>query len=182
MALVHLPPMARFFMPMPEDRIKKKAKYNLGEKYLVVESSPKLSVEIFKEITTHGVPGIWLTSHDPKSVELGFGLSKTAILSLTDKKLPGEATLPPDRLDRAVDIVANYLSRTGLAVALIDNFSDLARVNGISKVLDFIKKMEDTCAKNDYALIVVLDPAAFAEAQVNVLIEGFRDWRIFKQV
>ena len=178
MSLSHFSPMVKFFMPMSEDRLTTKPKYGPDVNYLVVESSPKMSLEIFRENVNHGVPGLWLTTLDPKSVESRFGLSKTAILSLTNELFPGEATLPPNRLDRAGDIVINYLSRTSHAVVMLEGLSELVGTNGLEKTLEFVKKLGDTCSKNDSGLIVIADQKALTKPQLDTIVAEFKDWRL----
>jgi hypothetical protein len=169
--------MVKFFMPMPEDRLTTKPKYRPDVNYLVVESSPKMSLEIFRDNVNHGVPGLWLTTMDPKSVGARFGLNKTAILSLTNELLPGEATLPPNRLDRAGDIVTNYLSRTSHAVVMLEGLSGLVEANGPEKTLEFLKKLGDTCSKNDSGLIVVADPKSLGP-HLNAMAAELKGWQL----
>jgi len=178
MSMSHFSPMVKFFMPMPEDRLTTKPKYRPDVNYLVVESSPKMSLEIFRENVNHGVPGLWLTTLDPKSVETRFGLSKTAILSLTNELFPGEATLPPNSLDRAGDIVTNYLSRTSHAVVMLEGLSGLVGTNGLEKTLEFVKKLGETCSKNNSGLIVAADLKTLAKSQLDAMAAELKGWQL----
>jgi len=166
-------------MPTPEDRLLTKPRYKPCVNCLVVESGLKQSFEIFKDAVEHGIPGLWLTNQDPKKVEEKFGLHRTAILSLTTELFPGEATLPPNGLDRATDVVANYLSRTSRAMVILEGISKIIEANGLDKTLEFIKKLAALCSKNESGLVVAANKDELAKQQLDAIAEGLKDWRVF---
>jgi fumarate reductase subunit D len=175
-----LPPLPRFFIPTPEERLRTKLKYRLreGRGYLVKERKPVRSAKIFVDQTRHGVPGLWITSLHPRKPCEEYGLSKTLVLSLTPDRITGEITVPPNKLGHARGIVSGYLSwARGRSVVMLDCFKELVVANGFERTMNFLKELAELCLKNNSNLIVQTDPAAFTKRQLVEIERALREER-----
>lgn len=174
-----IPPITRFFIPAPEAELRVKPKYKLkeGQGYLIKEKEPARSLELFMDQTKHDVPGLWITSLHPKSVEK-YGLKRTPVLSLTSERIASEVTLSPDKLDRVEALVLDYLHRVpGRSVVLVDCFRELVVINGFKRALEFIQELGRICSENASNLIVRVDPEAFTKKQLTTVDRALGGWR-----
>ncbi len=164
-----LPPISKFFVPTPEASLPTKPKYKLepGRSNLIIEKESKRRAEMFKDAVSHGMSGIWVTSHLPGKVERRFGLVSTPILSMVAERIKGEATVSPNKLGRAKGILYSYLKRTPPAVVIIDCFYELVATNGFKKALEFLEELKEICSKEGDSLIVVFDPKLFTRRCVE---------------
>ncbi len=164
-----LPPITRFFVPAPEARLKMKLKYKLkeGGSYLIKEKKPERGPKIFKERVAHDAPGLWVTTLNPNKIREKYGLARTSLLYLTSERVSGEATVPPNRLDKAIGVISSYFfARPRRSVVFVDCFKELVVANGFEKAMDFLKKMVDLCSRNNSNLIVQIDPSKFTKEQL----------------
>ncbi len=164
-----LPPITRFFVPAPEARLKMKLKYKLkeGGSYLIKEKKPERGPKIFKERVAHDAPGLWVTTLNPNKIREKYGLARTSLLYLTSERVSGEATVPPNRLDKAIGVISSYFfARPRRSVVFVDCFKELVVANGFEEAMDFLKKMVDLCSRNNSNLIVQIDPSKFTKEQL----------------
>ena len=167
-----LPPITRFFVPTPEARLKMKLKYKLkeGGSYLIKEKKPERGPKIFKDLTTHGIPGLWITTLHPRKIRGKYGLGNTPVLYLTQERVSSEATMLQERLDKVLGIISNYFFRMPWrSVVFVDCFKDLAETNGFEKAMDFLKEVAELCSRNNSNLIVQIDPSKFEKKQLAAI-------------
>lgn len=167
-----IPPISRFFVPAPEARLKMKLKYKLkeGGSYLIKEKKPGRGPKIFKDLTTHGTPGLWITTLHPRKIRGKYGLGNTPVLYLTQERVSSEATMLPERLDKVLGIISNYFFRMPRrSVVFVDCFKDLAETNGFEKAMDFLKEVAELCSRNNSNLIVQIDPSKFEKKQLAAI-------------
>lgn len=165
-----MPPISRFFVPIPEARLKTKQRHELkeGRNYLVKQrgKGPK----IFKDLTEHGIPGLWLTTSCPSKIREENGLARTPILHFTPERARGEVTVHPNELNKALDEVYLYLSRAfPRSVVFVDCFRELVLANGFEEAIDFLRKTARLCSRNNSNLIVQIDPTEFSERQLAAI-------------
>jgi len=166
-----LPPMTRFLVPMPEVRLKTKLKFRLkkGGSYLIKEKEPKRGPKIFKEQVMHDVSGLWLTTLHPNKIRERYGLARTPILHLTSERVSDEVAVPPNRLDIVIYDISTFFFRPQRSVVFVDCFKELVVINGFEKALDFLRKLEKMCSRNNSNLIVQIDTDMFTEKQLTAI-------------
>jgi len=167
-----LPPMMKFFLPAPEAGLNTKLKYKLkeGGSYLIEKKELDRGPKIFIDLTTHGIPGIWLTTSHPNEIREKYGLVRTPIIYLTSDQVSDEMVKPPDRLDKAIDVIPFHLLKPR-SVVFMDCLKELVVINGFEKTLDFLKKLGKMCSQKNSNLIVQIDPSEFEKKQLAA-IEG----------
>jgi len=170
--LFELPPLSRFFVPMPEDYLPSRVKYELTPRAccFVVEKEPRRSAEIFLDLVRHGIPGIWITSRDARGTRAKFGLRRTPVLILNKRRIRGEATLVVTKLSRAKAALKNYASAVfGRAVVFFDGFRGIVESNGFEEALEFSRWLRRFCREEGFYLIVRADPREFTPERVEVI-------------
>ncbi len=175
-----LPPISRFFVPMPEAWLRTKLKYKLkvGSGYLIKEK--ERGPKIFKDLTMHAIRGLWLTSLRPGEIREKYGLAKTPVLCFTPERVEGEVVVRPDELDRARDIVSSYFFGVPMrSVVFVDCFRKLVFANGFEKAMNFLKEIAGLCPRNNSNLLVQIDPTEFSKRQLAA-IKARRVLRIFR--
>lgn len=169
--LLAIPQIRRFFRPVPEAFLKTKMRFQLenGRSYLVEEKEPSLSAGIFLDQTTHGVPGLWITSPNQKK-SYKIGLRKTAVLLLTTKLLPGETLHSIDRLESLKALVENEIGLAGgTLVVAVDCFEDIVLANAFRLGIEFIEQLSKICSRHSSNLIVRVDPHKFTSRQLSII-------------
>lgn len=167
--LFALPPLSRLFIPTPEAQRKTKLGSRLkpGRSYIV---KPDCAPAIFKDLVTHDIYGLWITTSHPRKIRKKYGLAKTPILYLTSGRVSGEAVAPPNRLDKAIGVVSNYFfARPRRSFVFVDCFKELTMINGFEKALDFLKGLAELCSQNNSNLIVQMDPSEFTKEQLAAI-------------
>lgn len=159
-------------MPAPEARLRTKLKYKLkvGGSYLIREKKPKRGPKIFRDLTRHGIPGLWVTTSRPEKVRKKYGLAKTAILYLTSERVRDEVRVPPTKLNKAIGTISSYFfGIPRRSVVFVDCFKELVMTNGFERAMDFLKKMAGSCSQNNSNLIVQIGPSKFTEKQLAAI-------------
>lgn len=163
------PPSVKFLLPLPEASLKTKLRYKLkgGGFYLTKERG--LGSKIFRDLITHDIPGIWLTTSRPNKIREKYGLARTPILCLTSEEVSGEVVAPPDRPDKIIDFISYYCMKPRRMVMLMDCFKELVEINGFEKALDFLSELEKMCSQKNSNLIVQIDPSKFEKKQLAAI-------------
>ncbi|MEM3452447.1 MAG: DUF835 domain-containing protein [Candidatus Hadarchaeum sp.] len=169
-----LPSVSRFLLPLPEASLSSRYRYRLarGRCYLIISYRPHERVEIFLDQITHGVPGFWITSREPKQMEK-YGLLRTPIIFISSHRIPGEIVMPPKELNRLKEFVENRLNFVrGRSVVLLDCFYELMVENGFRHMLDFVHELGKICFSHSSNLIVPLNPRRFTVRQLKLIEEA----------
>ena len=170
--LLTLPPITRFFIPAPEAYLSTKPKYKLevGRSYLIKEHEPDRSVRMLIDQIKHSIPGLWITSVDPRLIRKKYDLNRTPILYVDAERPPGEARLSISQPAQIKKLVQGQLTRVrGRSVVFVDCFEELVMANDFKRSLDLIQELGKICSEHASNLIVRVDPAAFAKKQLAAI-------------
>jgi len=152
---ISLPPVSKFFVPLPEAKLKERPKHVLRSKRCYFPKTNEKGIELFMDAVTHGVPGLWITSTPPEILRKRWKLFATPILWITQRKSQEEVTAKPSEPERIIKIVKNYfLSGIPKAVVLMDCLQDLVLVNGYQKSIKMLNGLLKVCSGNNAVLIV----------------------------
>ncbi len=150
-----MPPVSRFFVPIPEGWSKRAPKYELEEGRVYLVEDGGLGSRVLKEFVMHGVSGLWITSSNPRRLRQEHGLAKTPILWLTSKRVRGEAAMRPGELDKVRSVVSGYLLRAqGRSVVFVDCFEELVTANGFERAMGFLVEIAGLCSRRNSNLLV----------------------------
>ncbi len=171
--MLSVPTIRRFFRPYPEAHLRTKMRYKLrnGRIYLVKEKMPSLVKELFLDLVTHGVPGLWITSQEQNEIRK-YGLNTSSVLSLSNKRNYSKISLLTTDLYRLKSFVENQLDLVGeREVIVVDCFEDLVVANGLKHTIELIREIGELCSEKSSNLILRIDPMRFTKGQIS-LIEG----------
>lgn len=151
-------PLIKFFASKPEANLRTRIKYNLkpGISYVIKEREFKRGPKIFKDLVTHGIPGLWITMSLPEKIRKEHGLEKTPILYLSTKPGFGEARVSLDRLEKVQGIISNYFfrKRPKRSVVLVDCLDELVMRKGPKQVIYFLAGLWKACWENRSNLLI----------------------------
>jgi hypothetical protein len=139
-----------------------------GHSYLVNEEKPVKSNEIFLDLVTHGVQGLYITRRNPTEVREKYGLKKTPILWLSSLK-GQEKNIDPTDLIELSHTIREFIKRTDDGVVILDGLEYLVTQNNYKDVLQFIQSLNDSIAVSNSRLLVPLDPSTLDSQQLHLL-------------
>jgi hypothetical protein len=153
--IVSLPPVSKFFVPLPEAKFRGKRRHHLRSGECYFSETIERGIELFRDAITHGIPGLWITALPPGAIRKRWKLLTTPILWVTREVNREEVTAKPSELGRILNITRNYfLSGIPKSVIFIDCLRDLVLTNGYRKSTRMLKDLLRVCSENEAALIV----------------------------
>ncbi|MFQ5837351.1 MAG: DUF835 domain-containing protein [Thermoplasmata archaeon] len=179
-ALVALAVRERRFLqdllaPVPEAHLDTARSFHLEEgfSYIVPESEPSHSFEVFKDVVTHGVRGLCITRQQPDKVAQAYGLERTPILWLSRVVSNPNCVrpTPPENVAMAID---HFLEVSPKSVVLLDGVEYLVAHNEFSSVLTLLHDLNERVSVSDSILLLPLDPKAFDEREFTLLKRDLR--------
>jgi hypothetical protein len=162
-------------VPAAEADLKTDPTYNLdrGIGYIIVESKPDHSFEIFRDLVTHGAQGLCITRQPPKNVVAAYGLEKTPILWLS--RVANQKNClrpsPPENIAMAVE---HFISLGQDSVVLIDGLEYLIAHNDFHSVLALLHDLNENVSLSNSILLIPLDPNALGEKEFALLRRDLR--------
>ncbi len=139
-----------------------------GHSYLVNEEKPVKSNEIFLDLVTHGVQGLYITRRNPRDIREKYGLRKTPILWLSSLKGQEKNIDPTDLLELS-HTIKEFVKRTDDGVVILDGLEYLITQNNYKDVLQFIQSLNDSIVVSNSRLLVPLDPSTLDSQQLHLL-------------
>lgn len=159
-------------VPVTEDggEIKSIVRHMLekGHSYLVNEEKPVKSNEIFMDLVTHEVQGLYITRRNPEEIREKYGLKKTPILWLSSLKGKEKNIDPTDLLELS-HTIKEFVKRTDDGVVILDGLEYLITQNNYKDVLQFIQSLNDSIVVSNSRLLVPLDPSTLDSQQLHLL-------------
>jgi len=153
---------------MEEARISAK-EYDLrqGFTYLVKESKPHKSFEIFVDQVTHNIQGLCVTRQHPNIMRKEWGLEKTPIIWLSNQL--GKVYVNPSNIGILSDTIIRFVEKSGDSVVIIDGVEFLIVNNDFEKVLRMIHHITEAVMENRSRLIVSVDPRTLEIRELALL-------------
>ena len=159
--------------PNPEsgmENAKQSAKmYDLhkGFAYLVRETKPKKSFEVFVDQVTHNIQGLCVTRQHPSTIRKEWQLDKTPIIWLSNQL--GKVYINPTNIGILSDTIIRFVEKSGDSVVLIDGVEFLIVNNDFEKVLRMIHHVTEAVMENKSRLIVSVDPRTLSVRELALL-------------
>lgn len=139
-----------------------------GQSYLINEEKPKKSNEIFVNLVTHGVHGLYITRRPPKEIRDEYGLKRTPIIWLTHEKI-SENHIDPTDIVELSHTIKEFIKKTTNGVVLLDGIEYLITQNEYKEILKFIQSLDDSIAISGSRLIIPIDSSTLTEQQFHLL-------------
>jgi len=140
-----------------------------GKTYIINEEKPKKSNEIFIDLVTHGVHGLYITRKNPQEVRKEYGLMKTPIIWLTrEKSIKG--SIDPRDLVQLSHTIKEFIKKTNNGVVLLDGLEYLIIQNTSKEILKFIQNLKDAVSLSQSRLIIPVDSSAMDTKEFHLLM------------
>jgi hypothetical protein len=164
-----------FLVPVPEAHLETAPSFDMegGFAYLIPEDTPAHSLEIFKDMVTHGVRGLCVTRQHPDRVAQAYGLEKTPILWLS--RVVSEKNCvrptPPENVAMAID---HFLEMSEGSVVLLDGVEYLVSHNDFASILTLLHDLNERVSLTNAVLLLPVDPHAIEVREFNLLKRDLR--------
>ena len=138
-----------------------------GFSYLVKETKPNKSFEIFVDQVTHNIQGLCVTRQHPTDIRKEWGLEKTPIIWLSNQL--GKVYVNPSNIGILSDTIIRFVEKSGDGVILIDGIEFLIVNNDFDKVLRMVHHVTEAVMENRSRLIVSVDPRTLETRELALL-------------
>jgi CheY-like chemotaxis protein len=138
-----------------------------GFTYLVKETKPHKSFEIFVDQVTHNIQGLCVTRQHPTILRKEWGLEKTPIIWLSNQL--GKVYVNPSNIGILSDTIIRFVEKSEDGVILIDGVEFLIVNNDFEKVLRMIHHITEAVMENRSRLIVSVDPRTLETRELALL-------------
>lgn len=145
--------------PAGMEKVKRTAKrYELrkGFGYVVKETKPEKSFEIFTDQVTHNIQGLCITREHPGIIRKKWGLEKTPIIWLSNQL--GRVYVNPTNIGILSDTIIRFIEKSGDSVVMLDGIEFLIVNNDFEKVLRMIHHIIEATMEYKSRLIISVDP------------------------
>lgn len=138
-----------------------------GFSYLVKETKPTKSFEIFVDQVTHNIQGLCVTRQHPTIIRKEWGLEKTPIIWLSNQL--GKVYVNPSNIGILSDTIIRFVEKSNDGVILIDGIEFLIVNNDFDKVLRMVHHVTEAVMENRSRLIVSVDPRTLETRELALL-------------
>jgi len=144
-----------------------------GFNYLILEVEPTLSFAWFNVLLGQGAPGLVLSTTFPDKVRRQYGVEKALVAWFSDSASERGA-LDPKRLDfEPMRMIGRFLADHPGGAILVGGLEHLITVNGLDRVLKFVKKVNDIASLSQATLLVPLSPKSLGAEDLSRLRKEF---------
>ncbi len=156
--------------PVGMEKVKRTAKrYELrkGFGYVVKETKPEKSFEIFTDQVTHNIQGLCVTREHPGIIRKKWGLEKTPIIWLSNQL--GRVYVNPTNIGILSDTIIRFIEKSGDSVVMLDGIEFLIVNNDFEKVLRMIHHIAEATMEYKSRLIISVDPRTLDVREMALL-------------
>lgn len=139
-----------------------------GKTYLVNEEKPVKSNEIFVDLVTHGISGLYITRQNPQQIRKAYELERTPIIWLTKEKTEEKSIEPTDLVELS-HTMKEFIKEVDESIILLDGLEYLIVQNGYNEILQFVQSLKDSISMSNSRLVIPLDPSTIDTQQLHLL-------------
>lgn len=152
---------------------KNEFKLHIGDTYLITETEPRKSFEIFSEFISKDYKGLCITKSNPKKISRKFSLFKKGVKTywLTDISETKKDILPP-KLEHILSTIEDFLSEEqDKKIVLLDGIEYLIFYRGdiFDAVLSFLRRLTDRTSETNALILIPLDPSILSKQRMSLL-------------
>lgn len=163
-----------FVEPSPEKQLATKAEYWLdpSEGYIVSEKKPERTLEIFRDLVTHGIPGFIISRQYPEKTKRKYKLLKTPMIWLSRSE--ARDTVSPDDLSKISYIVEDFIKKCEESAILLDGVEYLITQTDFETVIRYLQKLKDLVVLNNSRLIIPFHKDTVSRREYSILEREFK--------
>ncbi|MBU7043224.1 MAG: GAF domain-containing protein [Theionarchaea archaeon] len=141
--------------------------------YIVLEKRPTMSLEIFFDHVTHGIPGFIISREYPEKLRRKLKLVKTPMIWLSHSEV--ENTVSPNDLSKLNFILQDFIKQSRESVILFDGVEYLITQTNFNAVLKYLQTLKDIVVIGNSRLIIplyeqTLLPKEYSQLQKEFII------------
>lgn len=154
----------------PAEKVREEERVELkkGYSYLVKESEPVKSYELFKNELLKNSKGLCFSRNHPEKIKQRYGLENVELYWLSHAH-EDKGQIDPTNLVRIMIILREFLKGIGDKVVLIDGIEYLIFRNGFTALLRFIQSLNEHIVLSDSILIVPINPRTLNGKELALL-------------
>ena len=138
-----------------------------GYGYIIKETKPERSFEIFVDQVTHNIQGLCITREHPGIIRKKWGMEKTPIIWLSNQL--GRVYVNPTNIGILSDTIIRFIEKSGDSVVMIDGIEFLIVNNDFEKVLRMVHHIAEATMEYKCRLIISVDPRTLDIRQMALL-------------
>ena len=113
--------------------------------------------------------GLWVTRRPPAKARKEYGLVKTPFIWLTAAEIDGEVCIAPENSGRLSKALTDFMAAAKNFIILLEGMEYISSKLGPKTTLTLVQFLNDKVMTARGILIIALDPAAFAPADIALL-------------
>ena len=159
--------------PVPEKLLPQKDKHELDSSniYVIIEKKPEKSYKIFRNLVTHGVPGLIVSRMHPKRIRKKYKLMKTPVLWLSWSEI--EISMHPNDFSKLHYTFMEFMTKSDQSVILLDGIEYLIMNTSFETVLAYLKELRDILVITNSLLVIPLHRGTLSLKEYTILDEEF---------
>jgi len=140
-----------------------------GTTYVIEDSKPARSLELFSDLVNHGMDGLCISRYNPETLHERFGVPSDKVIWMTQRSEVGYRTVDPTNFPRLSSILSDFLQNARYPVVLIEGLGYLITQSNYETVLRFIQSQRDDIALRGAVLMVHIDPLSLDTKELHRL-------------
>ncbi|KYK25556.1 MAG: hypothetical protein AYK23_03480 [Candidatus Proteinoplasmatales archaeon SG8-5] len=140
----------------------------ISHSYLIEETRPVKSFNLFMNKVNEGFKGMALTRLNPKRITELYDVKDTTILWLTDREGDPDVKIPPV-LEKIIYRIEDLLNAPGKSILLVDGLDYLISNNSFDPVLRFLRRLIDEISESEAIFIMSIAPETIDEQGLKIL-------------
>jgi Na+/proline symporter len=129
-----------------------------GTTYVLESESPANSLELFRELITHGMDGLCISRYNPQTLQDKYNIPTETVIWLTQISEPGFKTVDPTNLPRLSAMITEFLNKTNYPLIILEGIGYLITQSNYETLLRFIQSQRDEISLRSAIMLVHIDP------------------------
>ncbi len=137
--------------------------------YLVEETKPQLSLQMFSQEIRVGRKGLCISRTNPKRLREKFGIKDVPCIWLTRNHLNNVQCIDPTNLSRLSMEIINFIKDSGNGIIILEGLEYLISQNSYQIILHFVQLINDKIMLSNCIIIIPIDPLVLSERELHLL-------------
>jgi hypothetical protein len=137
-----------------------------GNIYFIDETTPETSVRFYNELTSNGIPGLFITRLPAEKASEQWTLTESRIIWLCSRS--GKDTIPP-ALEKISHRVYEFVQHNENSIIFLDGVEYIINNNDFLKTLSLLDNLKEIVAINKSVLVFPISSSIFSEKEMTLL-------------
>jgi len=153
-----------------EDNLKTPLTYDLkrGYSYLLMGKDTEKILQIFTDLVTHGIQGLYISREEPEEIRKKYKLGKIRIFWLSRKAIY-PYSLSPNDLRSITYLLKEFFTSADDGVVGIDGIEYLIVYNSLPSVIKWIDEINEIVIEKKARLLLNINPCLIEERDISFL-------------